>query len=86
VLVTEESKELSERAEHLKDVQALIDDLVADKNIIQNIVILYDFKCPDRSTDISFNYVGNFNAVVGMMERYKNIMAAKTVLKERDLL
>ncbi|MDR2431895.1 MAG: hypothetical protein LBD99_06585 [Candidatus Margulisbacteria bacterium] len=82
----EEKQELDERVEHLKDVQAFIDDLITNKNIIQNIVILYDFKCPDRSTDISFNYVGNFNAVVGMMERHKNIMAAKTVLKERDLL
>lgn len=82
----EESKELDERVAHLKDVQGLIDDLVANKDIVQNIVVLYDFECPDRSTDIFFSYVGNFNAVVGMMERHKNIMAAQTVLNEKDRL
>jgi hypothetical protein len=71
--MTEENQLLSERAAHLEDVQALIDDLIKNKDIVQNLTVLYDFKYPDMSMDVSFSYCGNFNAVLGMLERAKNL-------------
>lgn len=62
--------DLEERRRHLGYIDNFIEQLKKDKDTIQNLVIIYDYKYPDGSTDWSSMYMGNMNAVIGLMHRY----------------
>jgi hypothetical protein len=63
--------ELDERKKQLDNIQAITEDVIKNKDIIQNIAIVYDYKLPDGANDCSLSYVGNYNAILGLFERQK---------------
>ena len=77
--------ELEERKRQLDNIQAIADDVIKNKDIIQNIAIVYDYKLPDGTNDCSLSYVGNYNAVLGLFERqkiYELVKATTIAMKE----
>jgi hypothetical protein len=63
--------ELDDRQRHLNNIDDVIQDIIKNKNIIQNIAVVWDEKTPTGCTDCTFSYIGNYNAVIGMYERHK---------------
>lgn len=68
------TEDLRHRQEHIKYLKELISRIKKNKDTIQNITVLWDYYMPDGSTNVDFNYIGNINAILGMMDRSRNII------------